>query len=131
MATFVVLGLWPGWHYRFRWLVTSYIGVLGAFAGMLLVQHLWSLIAFQILFGWCIGLIYYSSLYYSMDAGEEKGAHGGLHEAALGIGIFGGPAIGALSLHLFPAWKQSSIYGVVVIMGAGLIGLISMRLKRK
>jgi MFS family permease len=126
MLTFVLLGLWPGWHYRLSWLISSYIGVLVAFTGMFLAQNLPALIAFQLLFGWSMGFIYYSSLYYSMNSGGEKGAHGGLHEAALGIGIFGGPAIGALSLQLFPAWKQSSIYGVALILAAGFIGLLSM-----
>lgn len=131
MFTFVLLGLWPGWHYRFRWLAACYVGLLISFAGTLLVNHLAALIAFQILFGWCIGLIYYSSLYYSMDAGDEKGAHGGLHEAALGIGIFGGPAIGALSLQMFPAWRQSSIYGVVLILAAGFIALVSLGVRNR
>ncbi len=38
----------------------------------------------QIAFGISVGLIYYSSLFYSMDVGETKGEHGGLHEAMIG-----------------------------------------------
>jgi MFS family permease len=131
MLTFAVLSLWPAWHYNFRWMLGSYMGILFSFTGMLLVNHLWMFILLQLTFGWCIGLIYYSSLYYSMDVGEEKGSHGGIHEAVIGIGIFGGPAIGALSLQLFPAWPQSSVYGVALVLAVGLIGLLSMRLKER
>jgi len=60
----------------------------------------------QILFGFSVGLIYYSSLYYSMDVGEASGAHGGFHEAALGVGIFAGPAVGATTLFLFPHYAR-------------------------
>jgi len=37
---------------------------------------------------------------YSMDVGETKGEHGGLHEAMIGAGMCLGPAVGALSLYL-------------------------------
>jgi MFS family permease len=129
MFTFIVLSLWPGWHYRFRWMLVCYIGVFVSFTTMLLAAHLWFFILLQIAFGWCIGLIYYSSLYYSMDVGGEKASHGGIHEAAIGVGIFGGPAIGALSLQLFPAWPQSSVYGVALILIVGFVALIYMRLR--
>lgn len=124
MFTFLVLALWPGWHYRFSWLITSYIGVILSFCAMLLLNHLWAIVVVQVAFGWCIGVIYYSSLYYSMDVGEEKGSHGGVHEAAIGIGIFGGPAIGALSAYMFPERPSSSVWGVAIVLCIGLIGLL-------
>jgi hypothetical protein len=74
----------------------------------------------QIGFGIAVGLIYYSSLFYSMDAGEAKGEHGGFHEAAIGLGIFIGPAVGATSLKLFPAWPNS---GPVAVTAALCLGL--------
>ena len=51
------------------------------------------LIAAQIFFGGAIGLIYYSSLFYSMDASDTKSEHGGIHEAAIGLGNCIGPAV--------------------------------------
>jgi hypothetical protein len=131
MATFVVLWLWEGWHYRFGWIVSSYVGLIGCFCAMLLLDDLWAIVAVQIAFGWCIGLIYYSSLYYSMDVGEEKGSHGGVHEAAIGVGIFGGPAIGALSAFMFPERPASSVWGVAIVLTIGLVGLICLRGKTK
>lgn len=123
MATFVFLAWWPGWHYRFGWLVASYAGVVLCFCAMLLSDQYWIVVAVQLLFGWCLGLIYYSSLYYSMDVSEEKGAHGGIHEAAIGVGIFGGPAIGALSLYMFPGRPAASVWGVALVLLVGFVGL--------
>ena len=60
------------------------------------------LIVAQVIFGLAVGLIYYSSLFYSMDVGESKGKRGGIHEAAIGVGVFTGPAVGVTALHLFP-----------------------------
>ena len=127
MATFAVLAWWPGWHYRFRYLILAYVGMVACFAGVLLLDHLWAVIAVQIAFGWCLGLIYYSSLYYSMHVGETKGEHGGAHEAAIGAGIFGGPAIGATSLALFPQQEHSSVIGVALVLAIGFGTLFFVR----
>jgi MFS family permease len=130
MFTFAFLAIWEGWHYRFRFLVAAYVGMLFCFAGMLLLDTLGLVIAIQIAFGWCLGLVYYSSLYYSMHVGESKGEHGGVHEAAIGAGIFAGPAIGATSLYFFPGVKHSGIAGVVVMLSVGLVALFAQREKR-
>jgi MFS family permease len=127
MMTFAVLAVWPGWHYRFRYLIASYCGMVFCFTAMLLLNHIGLIMAVQVLFGWCLGLIYYSSLYYSMHVGETKGEHGGVHEAVIGGGIFGGPAIGAASLYLFPEWPQSSVAGVATALVAGFAALLLVR----
>lgn len=129
--TFVVLAFWPGWHYRFDYLALAYVGMLMSFGGILLLKTIPGLVLVQIAFGWCIGLIYYSSLYYSMHVGETKAEHGGVHEAAIGLGIFGGPAIGAASLQLFPAYSQSSVYGVTIVLAAGFGALCLMGRRRR
>ena len=123
----MVLALWSGWHYRFRYLIASFAGMLAAVAGMLLLNNLILVILAQIVFGWCIGLIYYSSLYYSMHVGETKGEHGGFHEAAIGLGIFGGPAIGAASLFIAPGYRQSTVIGMAIVISCGLIALLLLR----
>ena len=67
-GTFVGLWLWPGWHYRFRWLLLGYLALVSGFILILLAPNLSVLIAAQMLFGGAIGLTYYSSLFYSMDS---------------------------------------------------------------
>jgi hypothetical protein len=129
-AAFVLFWLWPGWHYRFRWLLGAYLGMVAAFVAILLSPGLASLVGAQIGFGLCIGLIYYASLFYSMDVGETKGEHGGWHEAAIGAGSCAGPAIGATALHFFPGTPGSSAWAVSVMLLGGFAGLAWLRLRR-
>jgi hypothetical protein len=63
-----------------------------------------------------------------MDAGEAKGEHGGLHEAAIGAGICGGPLIGALALTLAPNTPNIGVWAVAGLLLVGLAGLIWLRL---
>ncbi len=136
-ATFFGLWRWNGWHYRFRWLAAAFLAMIAGFLFIFLsatftdlprVQILALASIAQILFGVGLGLIYYSSLFYSMDVGDTKGDHGGIHEAAIGVGIFGGPLVGAAAEFVRPgsptaaAWAVS---GVLVIGFAVLLGLRS------
>ena len=127
---FVGLWLWTGWHYRFRWLACAFATMAVAFALILLVPSLWVLVLAQIAFGLSLGLIYYSSLFYAMDAGESKSEHGGLHEAAIGSGIFAGPALGAATVYLLPNYPGSGTWAVsgLLVVGFGL--LLRMRFRK-
>jgi predicted MFS family arabinose efflux permease len=126
LGTFFALWLWTDWHYRFRWLVTAFGVLIVSFAAILIVPSLAALLAAQIFFGCAIGLIYYSSLFYSMDAGEEKGERGGIHEAALGVGNCIGPAVGAASLQFLPQYANSGAIAVSVLLLCGLGGLVAL-----
>ena len=119
LGTFVGLWFWTGWHYRFRWLVTAFAVLILSFAGILIVPNLAVLLLAQIFFGVAIGLIYYSSLFYSMDASEIKSEHGGIHEAAIGVGNCLGPAVGAASLQFLPQHANS---GAVAVSGLLVLG---------
>ena len=127
LGAFFALWIWDGWHYRFRWLLLAYVALIGAFAVILLVPDLTALVLAQIFFGGALGLIYYSSLFYSMDISEAKGAHGGIHEAAIGLGNFAGPAIGAASLHFLPQQPNSGVFAVTILLLSGLAGLLVIR----
>ena len=127
MAAFFALRSWDGWHYKFRWLVLAYLALLGTFATILLVPHLWTLVLAQLLFGLALGLIYYSSLFYSMDSSDTQGEHGGIHEAAIGLGNFAGPAVGAASLHFLPQAPNSSAIAVSGLLVIGFGGLVAIR----
>jgi MFS family permease len=96
-AGFLLAGKWTGWHYKARWLVGAQLALAASFLLMLLIPNIWVLIATQILFGLATALIYSSSLYYAMHTSEGSGGHAGFHEALIGLGIFVGPAVGALA----------------------------------
>ncbi len=127
-VAFAVLWRWTGWHYRFRWLAGSFVALVAGFLLLLLATQLWLVVAAQVLFGAATGLIYYSSLFYSMDVGEaSQGEHGGLHEAAIGAGICLGPAIGAGSLHRFPGSPHVGTWAVAGLLLCGFAGLMWLR----
>jgi len=127
LGAFVVLWRWTDWHYRFRWLAASFAILILSFTTILLSPNLPVLIVAQIFFGGAIGLIYYSSLYYSMDGGPAKSEHGGIHEAAIGLGNFVGPAIGAAALWLAPESANAGAWAVSGLLALGLGGLLRLR----
>jgi MFS family permease len=125
-GAFVALWHWEGWHYRFRWLAAAFATLVASFAAILMSPNFAILIAAQIFFGAAIGLIYYSSLFYSMDAGDTRGEHGGIHEAVIGLGNCVGPAVGALSLQFLPQYANSGAIAVSVLLLCGFGGLLGI-----
>jgi len=126
-GAFAWLWQWRGWHYRFRWLLAAFILLIASLATILLAQQLWVVVVAQIFFGLATGLIYYSSLFYSMDVGEASSEHGGLHEAFIGAGICLGPATGAVALTLAPQSPNAATWAVSGLLTVGLGGLIWLR----
>lgn len=129
VRTFAFVGLWQwtGWHYRFRWMLGAFLGLVGGFATMMLASQLWLVLIAQLVFGASVGLLYYSSLFYSMDVGEAKGEHGGLHEAAIGVGICAGPAVGATALTFSTQTANAGTWAVSGLLTAGLASLLWLR----
>lgn len=128
LGAFLALWRWSGWHYHFRWLLLAYVGLIGSFACILLAPNLAMLVSAQLFFGTAVGLIYYSSLFYSMDLSETKGEHGGIHEAVIGLGNFAGPAVGAAALQFLPQHTNSGALAVSMLLLCGLGGLATIRL---
>jgi len=123
LGAFFGLWQWNGWHYRFRWLLAAYVCLAGSFVSVLLAPSVAALVVAQLVFGGATGLIYYSSLFYSMDLGDSKGEHGGFHEAAIGFGNFAGPALGAATLQFLPQYSHSGALAVTLLLLGGLGGL--------
>jgi len=130
MGAFILFWLWPGWHYRFGFLLAAMFFLIVSFLGLLLSPSLWVLLVAQIIFGLSVGLIYYSSLYYSMHGGASKSEHGGVHEAMIGIGTLLGTSVGVSAKYFFPAVEGVSIWTVSGVLFLGLVGLIWLRIRR-
>jgi MFS family permease len=127
LGAFLWFSLWPGWHYRFGWLLASYLSAVAGFMAMLLAANLWILVAAQAVFGIAIGLIYYSSLFYSMDTGSSSGKKGGFHEAAIGLGIFLGPGTGVAALYVLPNNANVATWAMSGLMVIGLFLFLWVR----
>lgn len=128
-ASFIVLWKWTGWHYKFSWLLAAFVALVGGFATMLLAREFWLVVVGQVALGLSVGLMYYSSLFYSMDAGGAKEEHGGLHEAAIGAGVCGGPAIGAVALTVAKDSPNAGVYAITGLLTLGFAGLLWLRFK--
>jgi predicted MFS family arabinose efflux permease len=131
LGAFIWFWLWPGWHYRFRWLLGAFVTLIGSFVIILLGSQIWMLIVAQIVFGLAVGLIYYSSLYYSMDTGASKSEQGGIHEAAIGLGIFLGPAAGVAALQIFPNHPDAGTYNISGLLVLGLAIFLATWLRNR
>ncbi len=117
---FVVLWHWEGWHYHFGWYASAFVLLLAGFVGVVMAPSIAVLLLSQVALGWASALLYYSSLFYAMDGTDEHGAHGGIHEAFIGCGIFGGPAVSTAAFWATgdpgsPAWA------VGLFLAAGLV----------
>lgn len=113
-ATFVLLWRWPDWHYRLSWMVAALVVGPLALAFIFFAGHLLWLIPALVLLGSCVGLSYYSSIYYSLDYGDDKGEHGGWHESIIGLGGLLGPLAGVGGLTLLGHVHGAAV-GVLVV----------------
>jgi len=130
-AGFVLCWKWAGWHYRAGWLLAGYLVMVASFGMILAAPSLAILMAGQVAFGLVLGLIYYSSLYYSMHVDvAEQGRHGGTHEAVIGAGNCAGPLCGALALHLFPGHPNAGVITVSAALALGFIWMARVWLAR-
>lgn len=129
LAAFVVMWQWAGWHYRFRWLLAGYLLLIMGFATVLTADGLLWLGVGQVAFGLAVGLLYYASLFYSMDVGDARAEQGGIHEAMMGAGNFVGPGVAGLSLMIAPQFPQGGIWAVSGLLAAGLAGLLGIRFR--
>lgn len=119
-CTFVALWKWTAWHYRLRWVALSLaLGPL-ALAGVFFLPWTFAVFSALLVFGACIGLGYYASIYYSLDHGEEKGEHGGAHESIIGLGGLVGPLAGVAGAALLgsTAGAQGAIVSVAAALAA-------------
>ena len=123
---FIALWRWTAWHYQFRWLAGAFGLLILSFAVILVVPNFAVLLLAQLFFGVAIGLIYYSSLFYAMDASDAKSEHGGIHEAAIGAGNCVGPAIGAAALQFLPQLEHSGAMAVSALLLCGFGGLMTI-----
>jgi MFS family permease len=98
-AAFFLFWKWEGWHYRMGLGQVALWSAPLCLAAAFFAPHGGLVLAALTAMGFAMGLTYCTSIYYSLDYGETKGEHGGLHEAVLGLGVFAGPLAGAVSAH--------------------------------
>jgi hypothetical protein len=97
-GVFVVLFRWSGWRGRPMALVVGAIALLGGFGAALAGGAVPLVAAGLVLFGMGQGTLYYQALYYGMAVGKGEVDSGGHHEAVIGLGYLGGPALALVGM---------------------------------
>ncbi len=131
LAAFAWFSFWPGWHYRFSWLLGAFLALIASFLAILLATQIWLLLAAQVAFGLAVGLMYHSSLFYSMDVGASRDRRGGIHESAIGMGIFLGPAVGVTALRCFTGSPNAGAWSISGLLLVGLALFLMIKYRRQ
>jgi uncharacterized membrane protein YeaQ/YmgE (transglycosylase-associated protein family) len=79
------------------------------------------MVAWQIVLGVVMGMIYSGSLYFGMVLSDGSTEHGGYHEALIGVGSVLGPGAGALAQWLRPGDMQFGVLAVAGVVGASVL----------
>jgi MFS family permease len=130
-VAFEVLRRWNGWHYRWGFLCGGFGTLSLSFLLMVLAPNRFLLLLAQVLFGLSAGLIYQSSLFYSMAESETSGEHGGIHEALIGMGNMMAPLVIFLCSILAPQFSALPVLCVagVLLLGLGLLLRIGWQIR--
>lgn len=124
-VAFLVFLRWHGWQYRARWSVLSLLLAVATLGYAFLGASLPAVLAALAVFGVCLGLVYSTSIYYSLDVGESKGEHGGLHEAIVGTGILLGPLVGTAGGALLGGARGAELCVIAVAVAVATAGSFS------
>jgi MFS family permease len=91
---FVLLGRSPGWHFRRLPLLGPQVLLVAAIGVLPLLRSPWLILATAPVVGQGLGVTYFSSIYYSVEAPRARGRNAGIHEALLGAGALSLPVLG-------------------------------------
>ena len=137
-AAFAVTGVTTFWHKRpglmFLASVTmlfAFVGTIlpGSLTGLSLAHALSAMVIAQIVLGFSIGTIYSASLYFGMAVSKGSTAHGGYHEALIGLGQILGPLLGATMQWVYPGTIWPAITGIsaVVFISVVIEAIVGLR----
>jgi predicted MFS family arabinose efflux permease len=127
---FLLLRKWDGWHYSYA---CSLVALWSAplLLAMVFFSNSIPVVAIAcLLLGLSLGLSYYMSIYYSLDARDEKGGQGGLHESIIGMGVLFGPLTGAVGGYLTGTTIGAKATIVISALIISAIGLTLLKTRR-
>jgi MFS family permease len=126
-AAFAITGSTTFWHKRPGLMLLASVTMLFAFVGTVvpgalteldLSHALFAMILAQIVLGFSIGIVYAASLYFGMAVSDGSTAHGGYHEALIGLGQILGPLVGATMQWVYPGTLWPAVIAI-----AGLVSV--------
>lgn len=120
---FFILWKWEGWHYRWSWLQAALWTAPVSLGVAFFAPQRWAVFGALTVLGFTMGVVYSASIYYTLDYGENKGEHGGIHESILGIGSFVAPLAGAVACLLFGGTVGAQWTMVLLALAVNILGL--------
>ena len=136
-VSFLALGATSWWHTRPRALLWAAVLLLFAFVAITgrdqwlpgsprLATGPWVawIVAWQVLLGGALGLIYSASLYFGMVLSDGSTEHGGYHEALIGLGTVIGPGAGALAERLGGGDPRWGVVAVAAVLAASVVACV-------
>ncbi len=124
---FFLTSFWIGWHYRVRWMMISFLGLLLGTVAMLLSPSVPLLIVSQVIFGIAVAMLYSGSLYYAMHLSHGSGANAGIHEGLIGVGTVLGPGVAAISGAPDSVTPKAVAMFVILAVGGGVMAIMARR----
>ncbi|MGI6559665.1 MAG: MFS transporter [Limnochordia bacterium] len=101
LVTFVIMRVHSGWQYNPAPLYLLQGVGIGGFAILWQARSSVGLALGLVLFGICVAMTYYSSLFYCQDGQPDRGRKTGFHEFFLGSGMLIGPFVGGILAERF------------------------------
>ncbi|MEA2710950.1 MAG: hypothetical protein QOF78_3551 [Phycisphaerales bacterium] len=141
VLAFVYLGATAWWHTRPRILLGAAAVMLVAFMGVTIRPSdlfgatipysldLASMIAWQLVLGAVLGMIYSASLYFGMVLSEGSTEHGGYHEALIGLGSVLGPGTAALTQLIWRGDIRAGVAAVCCMIGLSVMAAAMASIK--
>lgn len=139
-VAFLNLGATRWWHTRPMLLLWANILMLAAFLGIVIPgarsasdagSAVTYMIAWQVVLGFTMGIIYSGSLYFGMVLSDGSTEHGGYHEALVGVGQVLGPAAGALGQWLRPEGVYGGVVAIATIIAMTAIAAVSISVQTR
>ncbi len=129
-VAFYMLGKTERWHYKGTPLILSQLlvifGLVLIFLGSTVISFL---IAFMFI-GLGGGLVYFSSIFYSLNNLEGKGQKSGIHEAVLGTGLLLGSLVGGAIAEAFTL-RSPYVLAIFVIGAAICVETLLIKNRKK
>ncbi len=117
MLTFYILGIIHRWHYRILPLIFFQLVVL---IGLVIVYMTCSFPLFFLAFifiGIGMGMVISSSLFYSINALDQRGPRSAIHETIFGSGLFVGSLMGGVIAQKFSLRAPYLVVAVIILAG--------------
>lgn len=125
---FAVLERWHGWLYRPRRFFAFQLLFPAGCMLIIFARSYWVFALAFVLIGAACGMVYFSSLYYSVHGASGQARRAGLHEAVLGLGAGVIPLLAGPTRSLAEPYWSEAIRAPYVLGAALFVAALSVQL---